>query len=220
MDAIECIRTRQSIRAYRAEPVPKEVFERIIETALWSPSYKNTQPWEVMIVSGKKKEALSEMLIKLLERGEPPCPDIPEPEGWPLTQKQRIEQLYRMRQEKMGIDLKDPEVVRRSKIANFRFYGAPHVIYLYQDASLPLWSLFDLGLFAQSLMLAAHAMGVATVPQAFATDYAGYIKEFLGIPESKRLVIGLSAGYPDMDSPANRHRPERAGLSEVLKWVE
>lgn len=220
MEAIECIKGRMSIRAYRSEPVPRKVLESIIESALWSPSYKNTQPWEVMIVSGKKKDALSEMLIGLLEKGEPPCPDIPEPTEWPALNQQRIEQLYRMRQEKMGIDLKDPEVIRKSKIANFRFYGAPHVIYLYQDASLPLWSLFDLGLFAQSLMLSAYAMGVATVPQAFATDYAKYIKEFLGIPESKRLVLGISAGYPDWSSPANQFRPERAPIDEILKWVE
>ncbi len=220
MDALECIRTRMSIRSYRKDPVPRDVFERIVEIARWSPSYKNTQPWEVVIVSGKKKEALSEMLIELLEKGEPPCPDIPEPEGWPEVNQERIERLYRLRAEKMGIDLTDPEVIKKAKVANFNFYGAPHAIYLYQDSSLPLWSLFDIGLFAQSLMLAAHALGVATVPQAFATDYAKYIKDFLGIPQSKRLVLGISAGYPDQDSPANTLRPDRAALDEILMWVE
>ncbi len=220
MDALECIRTRMSIRAYRKEPVPVDVLTQIVETALWSPSYKNTQPWEVIILSGRKKEELSEMLIGLLEKGEPPCPDLPEPEGWPETNQQRIDRLYRMRAERTGIDLSDPEVIRKAKIANFRFYGAPHAIYLYQDASLPLWSLFDLGLFAQSLMLAAHALGVATVPQAFATDYAKYVKEFLNIPASKRLVLGLSAGYPDMDSPANSFRPDRVDVKEILRFVD
>ncbi len=220
MDALECIRTRRSIRAYKKDPVPEEVFRRIIETARWSPSYKNTQPWEVLIVSGKRKDALSEMLLGLLEKGEPPCPDIPEPEGWPETNQKRIDRLYEMRARATGLDLRDPEVIKKSKMANFRFYGAPHVIYLYQDKRLPLWSLFDLGLFAQSLMLAAHAMGVATVPQAFATDYARYIKEFLGIPESKRLVLGLSAGYPDLDSPANALRPDRVEIDELIRFLE
>lgn len=220
MEALDCIRSRRSIRAYKKEPVPREVLTKIIETALWSPSYKNTQPWEVIIVSGKKKEELSKLLISLLERGEPPCPDIPEPEFWPEPQQDRIKRLYRMRAEATGVDLTDPEIVKKAKMANFNFYGAPHVIYLYQDASLPLWSLFDLGLFAQSLMLAANAMGVATVPQAFATDYARYIKEFLGIPASKRLVIGLSAGYPDLESRANIFRPDRVPVDEILKWVE
>ncbi|MFN3739349.1 MAG: nitroreductase [Thermodesulfovibrionales bacterium] len=220
MDAIECIRSRRSIRAYKKEPVPKEILTRIIETALWSPSYKNTQPWEVIIVSGKKKEELSSLLISLLERGEPPCPDIPEPTSWPETQQERINRLYRMRAEATGVDLTNPETVKKAKVANFNFYGAPHVIYLYQDGSLPLWSLFDLGLFAQSLMLAASAMGVATVPQAFATDYARYIKDFLGLPQSKRLVLGLSTGYPDLESRANIFRPDRVPVNEVLRWAE
>ncbi|RMG70093.1 MAG: nitroreductase [Nitrospirae bacterium] len=219
MEALECIRSRMSIRAFKKEPVPEEVLKEIVETACWSPSYKNTQPWEVMILSGKKKEELSEMLVSLLERGEPPCPDLPEPEGWPERNQKRIERLYRMRAERTGIDLSDPEVIRKAKIANFRFYGAPHVIYLFQDGSLPLWSLFDLGLFAQSLMLAAHAKGVGTVPQAFTTDYARYIKDFLGIDSSKRLVLGISTGYPDWESPANSFRPDRAGLEEILSFV-
>ena len=160
------------------------------------------------------------MLIGLLEKGEPPCPDLPEPEGWTEKCQERIDRLYRMRAEKTGIDLSNPEVIRKAKKANFRFYGAPHAIYLFQDSSLPLWSLFDLGLFAQSLMLAAHALGVATVPQAFATDYAKYVKEFLNIPASKRLVLGLSAGYPDMDLPANSFRPDRVDVKEILRFVD
>ncbi|RMG01284.1 MAG: hypothetical protein D6726_09815 [Nitrospirae bacterium] len=220
MNPIECIRTRMSIRGFKKDEVPKDILEKVVETARWSPSYKNTQPWEVVILSGKKKEELSEMLVELLERGEPSCPDIPEPEGWPEVHQSRIRSLYEMRAEKTGIDLSDPEVIRRAKKANFRFYGAPHAVYLYQDASLPLWSLFDIGLFAQSLMLAAHALGLATVPQAFATDYARYVKEFLGIPNTKRLVLGLSLGYPDKESPANAFRPDRAGLGEILRFVE
>ncbi|MCI5143296.1 MAG: nitroreductase, partial [Candidatus Electrothrix sp. ATG1] len=95
-----------------------------------------------------------------------------------------------------------------------------HAIYLYQDSSLTSWSLFDLGLFAQSLMLAAQAKGIGTVPQAFATDYAPQIKEYLGIPAEKRLVLGLSVGYPDMEAPANAYRTERSPVEEIASFVE
>jgi nitroreductase len=111
-------------------------------------------------------------------------------------------------------------VIKKSKKANFRFYGAPHALYLFQDASLTPWSLFDLGLFAQSLMLAAHDRGLGTVPQAFATDYAQDIKKFLGIPATKRLVLGISIGYPDTDSPVNTFRTDRSGSDEIVQWME
>jgi len=69
-------------------------------------------------------------------------------------------------------------------------------------------------------MLAAHAKGLATVPQAFATDYAKEVKEFLGIPADKRLILGLSVGYPDMESPINAYRTERMAPEEFSTWME
>jgi len=220
MDAIECIKTRRSIRGFKPDPVPGEILREIIETAIRSLSYKNSQPWEVMVLSGEKKDALSKMLVGELEKGTALCPDIPEPESLPESEGVRIADLYRKRAEVSGIDLNDPEVLKKAKIVNFNFYRAPHAIYLYQDGSLTPWSLFDLGIFAQSLMLAAHAKGLGTVPQAFATDYAQNIKKFLGIPAAKRLVLGISIGYPDLDSPANAFRTDRVEIDEIVKWLE
>lgn len=220
MHTIECITSRRSIRAFKQEQVPKDLLMEVINTAKWSPSYKNSQPWEVIVLSGAKKEALSDMLVDLLEKGTKPCPDIPEPESWPEAEGKRIDDLMKKRAEASGIDLNDPGVLKKAKKANFRFYGAPHGLYLFQDASLPQWSLFDLGLFAQSLMLSAHDRGLGTVPQAFATDYAQDIKKFLGIPGTKRLVLGISIGYPDMESPANAFRTDRVSSDKIVRWME
>ena len=220
MDAIECIKTRMSIRQFKPEPVPKELLLEVINIAKWSPSYKNSQPWESVILSGAKKEALTRMLIEILEQGKEICPDLPEPKSWPAAEAARIERLAKRRAEASGRDLNDPKALKQAKKANFNFYGAPHAIYLFQDATLAPWSLFDLGLFAQSLLLAAHANGLGTVPQAFATDYAQDIKKFLSIPETKRLVIGISIGYPDMKSPKNALRSDRADTDELVKWIE
>lgn len=209
-----------SIRAFKPEPVPRSLLMEVINTAKWSPSYKNSQPWEVIILSGTKKEALSKMLTELLEKGKEPCPDIPEPKSWPPAEDARIAALYRKRSEATGINFNDPEVLKKARIVNFNFYGAPHAFYLYQDASLTSWSIFDMGLFAQSLMLEAHARGLGTVPQAFATDYSKDIKKFLGIPETKRLVLGMSVGYPDLASEANALRTDRVEIEEIVKWME
>lgn len=218
MDTIECIRTRFSVRKFKPEPVARELLEDIIDAATRSPSYKNTQPWEVVVLSGAGKEALSKRMVELFEKGAPPCPDIPEPQSWPTREQDRINHLFKTRAELTGIDLSDPKITRRAKIANFNFYGAPHAIYLYQDASLTPWSLFDLGLFAQTLMLAAHTKGLGTVPQAFATDYAQHIKEYLDIPADKRLVLGISIGYPDISADEKIFRTDRDGVGEITRW--
>jgi nitroreductase len=220
MDAIECIKTRKSIRKFRPDPVPKEILMKVIDTAKWGPSYKNSQPWDVIIISGGKKEALSKLLVDLLEKGTESSPDLPEPRSWPPAIEARISALMKKRSEITGKDLNSPEVRKKSKIANFRLYGAPHGIFLSQDSSLTEWSIFDMGLFAQSLMLAAHAHGLGTVPQAFLTDYARQVKEFLGIPGSKRLVLGISIGYPDWESPVNSYRTERISTDEIVRVLE
>jgi nitroreductase len=219
MDAITCITTRKSIRAFKAEPLQKNVLIEIISAAQRSPSYKNSQPWEVAVVSGEKKDELTKLLIDELERGVAPAPDIPEPGGWPPAIDARINESMAARGRHLGVDIDDPSMLVKAKQANFRFYGAPHVLYLYQDASLPEWSVFDMGLFAQTLMLAAHAKGVGTVPQAFVIDYSDVIKKFLGLPGGKRLVLGMSMGYPDTESHVNAFDSARVPTEGMVKWV-
>ncbi len=220
MDAIECITSRRSIRGFTKQTISKKLLTDVLEAARWSPSYKNSQPWEVMVVSGSKKEGLSTMMLDLLENGTTPCPDLPDPTSWPAAEQARIDHLFASRKKATGIDLEAPEIVFKAKKANFHFYRAPHAIYLYQDKSLSQWSLFDIGLFAQSFMLAAHAYGLGSVPQAFVTEYAQYIKKYLDIDESKRLVLGLSIGYPDLDSPANAFRTDRTPVDEIVRFIE
>ena len=220
MGPITCITNRRSIRAFQDKPVSQDLLREIIATACWSPSYKNSQPWKVLVVSGEKKEGLSQMMVELLDNGAPAEPDLPAPTSWPEAEQARIDYLMAKRKELTGMDLTDPSVVVRAKKANFAFYGAPHAIYLYQDSSLSPWSLFDLGMFAQSLMLAAHAKGLGTVPQAFVTDYAQEIKKYLEIPEHNRLVLCFSVGYPDMTAPANGYRTERSPMEEIATFVE
>jgi nitroreductase len=220
MDAIECIRTRTSTRRFTSEPVSKVLLQDIIDVAHRSPSYRNCQPWEVVVVSGKKKEVLSAILIHLAERGVVPNPDISAPQSWPEDIQRRLETAIKKRTEFSGIDMADPDYTKNNLIDNFRFYGAPHAIFLFQDSSLSNWQILDMGMFAQSLMLAAHSKGLGTVPQAYLTHYPSEVKKFLQVPDSKRLVLGLSIGYPNSKEIDNRDRSDRVPVSKIVKWIE
>lgn len=220
MNAIECIRTRMSVRKFRPEPVSKEILSEIIKTAQRSPSYKNSQPWEIAVISGEKKASLSKLLVDLFESDKKAESDIPEPAGWPNEIEKRIKESLEKRSKSFGINLSDPESIRRSKKANFRFYGAPQGLFFFQDASLSEWSIFDMGLFVQSIMLAAHAKGLGTVPQAYLIDYSEEIRNFIGIADSKRLVLGMSIGYPDMEDRLNSYKTEREDTDKIVRWLE
>ncbi len=43
MNAKECLETRRSIRKYKADAIPVDVLNEIVETAKYAPSWKNTQ---------------------------------------------------------------------------------------------------------------------------------------------------------------------------------
>ncbi|MFC2043861.1 nitroreductase [Chloroflexota bacterium] len=105
-------------------------------------------------------------------------------------------------------------------MVNFRFYGAPCLLFLFMDNSLTSWSIFDVGLFAQSLCLAAHAFGLGTCLQATLANYLDAVREFLELPKTKLLVLGISIGYPDFDAKINTYQSTRIGLSEFVRWYE
>ena len=52
------------------------------------------------------------------------------------------------------------------------------------------------------------------------TDYALEIKKFLGIAESKKLVIGISLGYPDEKAKLNTYHSLKQKPDEFTKWYE
>lgn len=59
MTANECIIGRRSIRRFTAQPVSHELIRKIVETASYAPSWKNTQITRYIAVEGEKKAALA-----------------------------------------------------------------------------------------------------------------------------------------------------------------
>ena len=51
MDTWDAIRARRNVRSYRVEPIPEAELQRIVEAAWRSPSAKNRQPWDFVIVT-------------------------------------------------------------------------------------------------------------------------------------------------------------------------
>jgi len=59
MTANECIVGRRSIRSYTDQPVSHELIEKIVATASYAPSWKNTQITRYIAVEGETKKALA-----------------------------------------------------------------------------------------------------------------------------------------------------------------
>jgi len=51
MDAMECLKTRRSVRSFKAEPVPEEMVREIVDAGRLAATARNVQPWEFVVVT-------------------------------------------------------------------------------------------------------------------------------------------------------------------------
>lgn len=109
MELLEGIETRRSYRAFRPTPVSKEIIEKILKIASRGPSYANTQPWEVAVVSGKKKEELSRILYLLADSGATSSADLPLPLSWPPELDKRTREHTAKRYKAIGVEREDEQ---------------------------------------------------------------------------------------------------------------
>lgn len=47
---MDAIKERRSIRNFREDEIPEEILARVLEAVRWSPSWANTQCWEIVVV--------------------------------------------------------------------------------------------------------------------------------------------------------------------------
>ena len=68
------------------------------------------------------------------------------------------------------------------------------------------------GVALASWSLAAQAAGLATIPQAALAGHADVVRKHLGVGDDRRVVCGISFGYPDAAHLANSYRTNRASI--------
>ena len=218
MDLLEGIETRRSVRGFKSTPVAEETLHKILRLASCSPSYTNTQPWELAVVSGERRDALSRILYDLASAGVPSSSEIPVPAQWPSELASRASEHNARRFRVLEVERDDASARNDLRLLNYRFFGAPCVLLLFLDSSLSPWSVFDMGLFTQTLALAAHAQGLGTCLQASLTHYPDAVRDFLGLPRNKKLILGISLGYPDPQAKLNSYQSSRVGVDDFVKW--
>ncbi|MDX8045121.1 nitroreductase [Gracilibacillus sp. S3-1-1] len=65
MSIQQLITERRSISVYRDKEVPASLIEELLETAVWVPNHKMTEPWRFVFVQGEAKEKLAEINRKV-----------------------------------------------------------------------------------------------------------------------------------------------------------
>lgn len=220
-DRSDCFWARKSIRKFLPQMPPVADIEEAIQKAQQAPSYKNTQPWEVVAVQGEKKDNLSHLFLELLEQDAEHSADLVAPESWPKMLQDRIDSNMKKRHAAMG-HRPTPQTNKpryNSQQRNFMFFDAPAVLFFYHHQSLSQWSILDAGMFIQNVMLTLCEKGIGSVPQAYLTNYAQEAKKFLEIPNDRRLLLGMAIGYADTQHALFNHFTDREEFSKVFRWL-
>lgn len=214
------LRTRFSARKFQPRAVPRATLDQILQLAQRTPSWCNIQPWQVVLVSGEPLNELRERMWQHARGGAPASPDFPFPPNYTASHRDRRKvcglQLY----QSLGIGKEDRAAAAEQSLENYRMFGAPHLALIFVDDYLGFYGALDCGLYAMTLMLAAHSLGVDTIAQASLASYPELVRQQLALPPSRKLVCGIAIGYAEREHPINNYRTERAAVVEAVQFVE
>ena len=215
----EIVAGRRSVRGFKKDPVPRELMASIFTTSQQAPSNCNTQPWQVVVASGAKCDALRLAFTESFMNGVYNL-DFPYDGKYEGVYQERqydaASQLYSAQ----SIDRSDKARRGEAFMRNFTFFEAPHVAFFFLPEPFGLREAADLGMYAQTVMLAMVANGLASCPQTALSMSSDMLREQLGLPDSMKVMFGLSFGFEDTCHDANKCKVGRAALSDVVQFVE
>lgn len=200
-------------------PVPPEVVRAVLEDAQLAPSNCNTQPWQMHIVSGVKRDELSRALLADDEAGHK-TPDFSFALNdfyGPYSERARSQGAAYY--QAIGVEREAIEDRRTAARLNLSFFGAPHVALLFMPSfGDNVRVAGDMGMYGQTFLLSLTAHGLGGIPQTHLGFYADTIRKVLGIDPSLKMLFGVSFGYPDETHAANRYRIAKAPIEESVTF--
>jgi len=175
---IDAIMSRRSVPRYRADPVARDVIERALEAAVWSPNHHLTEPWQFIVLQRDSKERFAELRRDYV-RSTMAEPDAPE--------KQKVlDNVYQATKN-------TPVIVI--------FTAAIHENLEQREEDF--WATYGA---AYAFMLALWSEGVGSFFRTAALRGYPPLREFLHLGDDRRIIGFVYAGYPDA-VPQKRRTP-------------
>jgi len=219
MEVMEAICSRRSIRAFKPDPVPREVLEDLLRACRWAPSARNTQPWDLVVLGGKVMDKVKICLTNKIKAKTEPSADIPVPELPEPYSRRAIEQRDRVDMAQFPLGTEGLSKKRAAYwITGGCFHDAPNGIIICLERALYPKMLFDVGIMAQTICLAAITYGLGTCITLRPVYWPSMLRELLGISETKLLVMAIAIGYPMPEARINNFIRLREPLESFVHW--
>jgi nitroreductase len=226
--------SRRSTRDFLPKPVDQKLIDQLLTDGMSASSWSNTRPFLFAVASGDKRDRISADLLRRwaalsearrggflakLKLALTASYAIPLMDYWfsskydrtlvPRSQKVGRE-LYTL----LGVPRGDAEARDEQWANNYRFFGAPTVIFVFIHKSLGVYAANDTGLFVQNLMLSAKANGLGTCALGSVTPWPRAIRKEFEIPKDYKMIYGIAVGYPSK-SKVNSFKAERISIEEI-----
>ncbi|MCZ3542751.1 nitroreductase [Lactobacillus gasseri] len=211
MEFKDVLTREHATRKFTDQRVSEKTVRKVIEEAQRTPSLLNSQPWRIYVAEGEVAKTIRKEHEEKTLANEEPHEEFDsllnvEWDTFPSKNMATMSETldYFLRGEADDFDQ-----------AQLKLFNAPVIVFLTIPKQSPAWSIFDLGGFSQTLMLAANNRGLSTMPAHAFVKYPEVIRKYLDIPEDETIGIGL--GYPNKKATINNYKSKRVPLDEILK---
>jgi len=218
MNVEALLNARNSCRGFKKDPVDKDLLTKVFQLAQQSPSNCNVQPWQVLVVTGEKKEQLKQQLIQSVITQQQPNPDF----NWEMA----YQGVHRERQfgaanalySAMHIEREDKVKRQKAMLRNWAFFDAPVVVIFTLEKYLGIMGAVDIGIYAQTLSLLLQEHGLSNCMQGALGQFPEPIHRMFDLNEDRGVLFGMSVGYADDEVEANLARTSREALGDSVQF--
>lgn len=169
----EAIFTRRTVRTFLPKPVPKEVLTKVVRAGIAAPSPLNSQPWDILVVTGQKRDELVKTIRK-----------------FPAY----LADLLALYPEELSAQISEEYV---SEFAT-NLGGAPTIIFVSVPEKTNKYAqktdLIACAAAVQNMQLMAWSLGLGTVCLTSALWVEAEIMDYLGL-KNRELVTVMPIGY-------------------------
>lgn len=205
---------RHSARNFQKKDIPENILREIITVAEKAASWENSQPWGVYVASGEVLAQVRKVWVEKNEKKIKGYPDMPTGHRTNFSKQGQKNMEDFMKD--IGDYSKDPKLEKFWR-ANIELFNAPVIVYLTLNKGHTNWSVYDLGGFGMSLMLAAKDYGVDSIPAYELIKYPDVIRKYVKVPDDEDIIVGIALGYED-ENIINKYRSTRLPLESVCHF--
>ena len=213
-DIIDVIRSRTSIRHYKADTIPEDMIIKILEAGRWAPTGENYQPWKLLVVKNPETKAAIARLSKIATGSR----------GTAEYSMNLLQRFDGVKEAKGAAELERQIKFYASGEVSEIPSRAPVVIVAIGDLTLDSPDVpYDVCACMENMILEAHSLGLGACwihGPAANIRHAIELKKLLKIPTGMgqyKVLAVMSVGWPLR--PRQHSRPKR-GLDEIVFWEE